>query len=232
MTAIFYQSDIGVIMDNLIISKSDKPIKPCKKCGGTNRSKDGRCIPCREKWSECWNELNKDKRLEYKKMYRETHKEEIRQYSVTYHLEHKEMRSKKARIYYEENAEKMREYSRIYYLENPEKAQEACKKWASENKDQLKIGSQNRRARKLNSGGKLSLDLYDKLMMLQRGKCAICHKDLNKLKRKKIHLDHIMPLALGGSNTDDNIQLLCQPCNNKKHAKDPIEYMQSLGKLL
>lgn len=27
-------------------------------------------------------------------------------------------------------------------------------------------------------------------------------------------------------------QLLCQTCNQKKHARDPIEHMQSLGFLI
>lgn len=46
------------------------------------------------------------------------------------------------------------------------------------------------------------------------------------------HIDHIMPLALGGSNTDDNIQLLRQRCNNQKCAKHPVDFMQSRGFLL
>lgn len=32
--------------------------------------------------------------------------------------------------------------------------------------------------------------------------------------------DHIVPLALGGTDTDDNIQCLCGPCHDRKTAKD------------
>jgi 5-methylcytosine-specific restriction endonuclease McrA len=46
------------------------------------------------------------------------------------------------------------------------------------------------------------------------------------------HLDHIVPLAIGGTNTDDNIQLLRQKCNQQKSAKHPIDFMQSRGFLL
>lgn len=45
-------------------------------------------------------------------------------------------------------------------------------------------------------------------------------------------MDHIMPLALGGTNTDDNIQLLCPTCNRSKHAKHPVDFMQQRGFLL
>lgn len=31
--------------------------------------------------------------------------------------------------------------------------------------------------------------------------------------------DHITPLALGGTDTDDNIRCLCQPCHEKRTAE-------------
>jgi len=33
-----------------------------------------------------------------------------------------------------------------------------------------------------------------------------------------LEFDHIMPLALGGPNHPDNLQVLCRHCNSKKHA--------------
>lgn len=38
-----------------------------------------------------------------------------------------------------------------------------------------------------------------------------------------------MPIARGGSNTDDNVQLLCPACNLKKSAKHPVDFMQERG---
>ncbi len=31
--------------------------------------------------------------------------------------------------------------------------------------------------------------------------------------------DHIVPLALGGTDTDDNIRCLCEPCHTKRTAE-------------
>lgn len=42
----------------------------------------------------------------------------------------------------------------------------------------------------------------------------------------------IVPLALGGTNTDGNMQLLRSTCNQKKHAKHPVDFMQQRGFLL
>lgn len=49
---------------------------------------------------------------------------------------------------------------------------------------------------------------------------------------KTCHLDHIVPVAMGGPNIDENIQLLRQRCNNQKHSKHPVDFMQQRGFLL
>lgn len=59
-------------------------------------------------------------------------------------------------------------------------------------------------------------------------KCACCKTSITD----GYEIDHITPLAKGGDNTKHNIQLLCRRCNRRKHAKDPIAFMQSNGYLL
>lgn len=63
---------------------------------------------------------------------------------------------------------------------------------------------------------------------MQRWKCAICRESV----KGGYHLDHIMPIAKGGRHEPRNLQLLCQSCNVRKSAKDPIAYMQQIGRLL
>jgi hypothetical protein len=45
------------------------------------------------------------------------------------------------------------------------------------------------------------------------GKCVRCGKN------ERLEFDHIIPLAEGGSNTERNLQLLCEVCNRGKGAK-------------
>lgn len=33
------------------------------------------------------------------------------------------------------------------------------------------------------------------------------------------HIDHVIPLARGGADSEENLQLLCRPCNLRKGAR-------------
>lgn len=82
-----------------------------------------------------------------------------------------------------------------------------------------------RKSKKL---GRLPRGTIPRIGEAQRWKCAICKANI----AKGYHVDHVTPLAKGGDHAPRNIQLLCQSCNVRKNAKDPIDYMRSLGRLL
>jgi len=115
-----------------------------------------------------------------------------------------------------------------WHQKHQEKQNARSTAWGNENKDARRIHNRNAKARRA-ATGTLSTDVAKKLMRLQRGKCTCCKVDLGDTG---FHLDHIMPLINGGTNTDNNVQLLCPPCNLSKHAKHPIDFMQSRGYLL
>jgi 5-methylcytosine-specific restriction protein A len=56
-------------------------------------------------------------------------------------------------------------------------------------------------------------------MYLDHPNCQMCEK---KLTEKNFQIDHILPLACGGSNHKDNLQILCKPCHFEKtrHEQD------------
>lgn len=115
-----------------------------------------------------------------------------------------------------------------WYQANKSVVAERKKQWFAVHPEKLRIKHHNKRARRKAAVGRLSKDLPGRLLKLQRGRCACCGQSL----KDGYQMDHVVPLALGGTNTDDNMQLLTPKCNNRKSAKDPVKYMQEKGFLL
>lgn len=217
--------------------------KPCKKCGESNRYPSGKCKPCGDSGSKKyaaenpekrkatrsnWYEKNKEAAIASRIAYRKANLEKERAYSVAYIEKNKVSISIKSAAYREKNKARFKARDAEKYRAQTEKCKAYNKHWYANNPDAVSVKNQNRRARVKSVGGKLSKGLPQQLFALQRGKCACCGQPLGE----NYHLDHIMPLALGGSNTDDNIQLLRSVCNNQKHAQHPVDFMQDRGFLL
>lgn len=86
-----------------------------------------------------------------------------------------------------------------------------------------------RRARARKAGGVFTARQIEELFKKQRGKCANCGC---KLTDTNMARDHRKALAKGGSNDILNMELLCRPCNQRKHAKDEISWANENGRLL
>lgn len=168
----------------------------------------------------------KKNRAEYMRQYYIKNKERCDESLAKYRSNNPHKVLESGRKSREKNRDKNRKRYAKYYAENTEKCNIASMKWMRDNPDALRVHENNRRARTVT--GDLSKDIVEKLFKLQRGKCACCKKPLGK----DFHIDHINPLALGGTNTDDNVQLLLKRCNLTKSWKDPIRFMQEKGFLL
>ena len=135
-----------------------------------------------------------------------------------------------AKAWRAKNAEKLRAYEAARAKTTGRRAitRKCSEAWKVANPEARRNHVRTRRARIAEVGGVLSKNIEAKLLQLQRGKCVVCQVALGAAR----HVDHILPIALGGANVDDNVQLLCPPCNQSKGAKHPVEFMQSRGALL
>lgn len=133
---------------------------------------------------------------------------------------------------FERNPERLRSHTRKWMkkwrCENPEKSKAKMKKWRQDHPERTREFQSKCRARRLCAEGTHSAADIQRLLDLQGYKCAECLKSV----RKKYHVDHITPLARGGTNWPDNLQILCPSCNQHKHASDPIDFARSKGRLL
>lgn len=113
----------------------------------------------------------------------------------------------------ESNPEKVKEIARNYRINNPEKARAIVR---------------NRQARKKGNGGKHTAEDIEEIHARQKYKCAECGVST----KKKRHVDHIMPLKLGGSNGKENLQILCPRCNQRKNDLHPVDWAKKQGRLV
>ena len=105
-----------------------------------------------------------------------------------------------------------------------------AKKKAAEKARRKSVRSEpyGRRIEKINERcrgmGKLSNGIINELLIRQKCRCAHCHTDITEDR----HVDHIVPTAMGGPNTDDNVQLLCPACNIAKGDTHPLLFKHGL----
>lgn len=113
------------------------------------------------------------------------------------------------------------EWKRRWVERYPDKAYAAKRKWLEANRDVLKAHSHRRRvlARDARSDRFTSRDIFER----DGWACQICGVHLNpEIKFPdplSPSLDHIIPIALKGTHTLDNVQAACMGCNWSKGAR-------------
>ncbi len=174
---------------------------------------------------------------EQTKAYYQAHREELRKaarekywtnrenrlsYSRKYRSENKDLISKKQKMYRDSNHEKIiasQKESRVKYSD---KRRKEHVEYRAKNRERFAVYESNRRARKRGVEGALTVLEWKEIKSKYKNTCLCCKK------RKKLTIDHVIPLALGGKHVASNVQPLCLICNCKKHAKH-IDYRISFN---
>ena len=68
-------------------------------------------------------------------------------------------------------------------------------------------------------------DLKSRLYSNQMGRCIACEQ---KFSISALQVDHVVPVARGGHDGSDNLQLLCGRCNRLKGARTHRELLNEL----
>ena len=225
----------------------------CKYCS-QYREWDGgkgwdyfRCPDCKKEYNRRYYAANTDAIREQTRRYRAANSDAIRERNRQYRAANGDARRERDRERYADNRDvilqrnrrfraanpdKVREYKRRERAANPDAVRGRLRRWRAANPEaQRNLGrkhSRNRRARKTNAvcahGPGCFADAVAQLPQC----CAVpgCRK------RKGLEADHIIPLAGGGLDCKDNLQLLCLVHNRSKGAADPTAWAQRNGRLL
>lgn len=152
-----------------------------------------------------YNKANVDKLLARARKWRKNNPEKFKNAVQAWRRDNKEEIAEKARLYRIQNRDALTIKKRIYSRANPHIRRNSEAK---------------RRAAKAQAPGFfMQSDILD-LEKKQNCLCSLCRASI----KDGYHVDHIVPLAdtESTSNWPSNLQLLCQPCNNKKwkHPKE------------
>lgn len=115
------------------------------------------------------------------------------------------------------NPERAREAVRAWVAANPDRLREVQKAWRQRNPDRVADMCARRSARKRGADGRIELIDRRAVWVRDRGLCGLCAKPV---PLRRMHLDHIKPLACGGPHTSANVQPTHPRCNQRKGAKE------------
>lgn len=102
------------------------------------------------------------------------------------------------------------EYRKAWRGANPEKVATHDKKWREANPEIRKAADHRRRARIRNAEGDHTAAQIRARTAVHGDSCIYCASTTS------LHIDHIKPLAKGGSNWAANLAPACQSCNVSK----------------
>lgn len=137
-----------------------------------------------------------------------------RTYDARRYAENRTERLAAAKAWYEQNRAVAVERARRWAMANPEKRREIRRRYKKTERGRL-IDLANvhvRLARKRGAPCRATPEQLIARWNYFGGRCWMCFKPARQW-------DHVIPLALGGSNWPSNLRPACAPCNQSKGAK-------------
>lgn len=220
----------------------------CKECANkyTLATKDIRAEYNRQidrsGYNRAYYELNKEKLAISKREYQQRNKDSVTQYQREYQQKNREKISKQIGEYYQKNKEKRSIQNKAWRENNKTEITIKKREYYEGNKEEISIkkreyrktpvskaskkNSEHRRRSRIKTG-----DVTNEQLLQLEQTAKVCYWCKTTLKGLKVHIDHYEPLSKGGLHTLSNLVVSCQRCNNRKHAKDPINFANSIGRL-
>jgi len=173
-----------------------------------------------DKYKECVKLFHqRPEVIELKKAYQQS--EEGREYRRRY--------NKRPEVIEKRNAQERKDYVKRW--KNKEQSKILTKKWLESYKKTNKYKSvRTAQSAKRRAVKKLATIIDSKAISkwFKEWKIkshVICHWCKNNFSPKDCEADHVMPISKGGTHSLCNLVIACRPCNRKKSAKLPSEWV-------
>ena len=152
---------------------------------------------------------------------RDGHKPRCKECSNEDAKEYRENNAEKIKQYDKENYEKRITYQKQYKKENSEKIITYKKQYNKENPHIIAANDHRRRARKLKLDDNTVTSSFIKDLAKRDTRCPCCSKALTEANR---HLAHVVPLSIGGMNSEKKLRYFCSTCNLEQNSRHPMQH--------
>lgn len=192
-----------------------------------SRTADGlqpQCKVC----NRAYVQANKERVYARNQAYREGRPVEIAAVNKRWYDENRELILAKKRLYYLLNTDEVKQQRKEFYERHRNKLLSCRAEWRNTNRDTIAHWNRLSKARRKGAEGTHTKAEARTLLEQQEYCCANCEANLLLVEP---HLDHFVPLILGGTNWISNLQWLCATCNLTKNGKDPYVWLSQQKKL-
>lgn len=184
---------------------------------GVNR----KCKECAKIAITIWRDKNKDHVKQYAKTRRQMYPEKIKGYMDSWREENREWIREYSRVYRDRNLEKVSKSNLDWHYNNRARSLNNSRRWKENNPDKVKMHDHLKRARRNNAPGYCSDRQWAARFNYHGRKCRYCEKPLDE---STVQIEHMVPLARGGTNWPANLVPSCRWCNTSKKDKTYFEY--------
>jgi 5-methylcytosine-specific restriction endonuclease McrA len=174
-----------------------------------------------------------DRRRAWEREHYARNREKQKARKLAYYHANRELAAERSRRYREANPEKRAETWARWYAKNRERVQianrqrydaEVHRAWRNANREKYREIQLRRRARLAKAAG---ADYTNERLIRARfsyygNRCRYCGAEGD------LEVDHVIPLARGGSHWPANIVPACSPCNKRKNARPHKQVLAAL----
>ena len=144
-------------------------------------------------------------------------KQKRKEYLIAY----RPRRSERCKALYYADPIKYRTLTLNWANANRDRVIQRSIEWQKNNPDKVRARTHRRRARIREAGGTFTAADVKLQFRSQKGLCWWCGC---QLEGNNYHVDHLTPLARGGTNAPNNLVISCPKCNLSKGKKLPHEW--------
>jgi 5-methylcytosine-specific restriction endonuclease McrA len=191
---------------------------------GRRFASNGSCELCATEQCQSWRKNNPGRAAEASRSWRANNAENVAQSKRSARSRNREKISQQEREYRIRNPDARKSILKSWRMRNVARIAEYEKSYRAANKERLRAYNSTRKAirRSIEEAG-IGLGTLLGWVKAQPKICFYCVTDC----AESFHVDHFVPLAKGGAHVLTNLRIACAPCNLRKNARDPLEFMEA-----